>query len=61
MIQNEIICQLVMERIIGSCFLLCGALAVKAQERPDIVLFIADDVSYGKRQGASVTLHYSLA
>ena len=34
-----------MERIIGSCFLLCGALAVKAQERPNIVLFIADDVS----------------
>jgi len=34
-----------MERIIGSCILLCGALAVKAQERPNIVLFIADDVS----------------
>ena len=44
-----------MKRMIGGCLLLCGALAAKTQERPNIVLFIADDVScddigcYGNR------------
>jgi arylsulfatase A-like enzyme len=34
-----------MNRIIGSCLLLCGTLVTKSQEKPNIVLFIADDVS----------------
>ena len=44
-----------MKRIVSGCFLLCGALSAKAQERPNIILFIADDVSrddigcYGNR------------
>jgi arylsulfatase A-like enzyme len=34
-----------MNRIIGSCLLLCGTLAAKSQDKPNIVLIIADDVS----------------
>jgi arylsulfatase A-like enzyme len=34
-----------MNRILSGFFLLCGAMAVKAQVKPNIVLFIADDVS----------------
>jgi len=34
-----------MKRIVSGCLLLCGALSAKAQERPNIILFIADDVS----------------
>ena len=34
-----------MKRMIGECLLLCGTLAEKKQERPNVVLFVTDHVS----------------